>query len=274
MILISARENFWSDTELAVKDSIKEVDLVDKLPSINMHEYTFWERVEGQRILLLVHGYNNEPEDVHNAYAVIEKHVTQFKPNNAAYDHVIGYIWPGGDDRFDYYSAKTRANALARRFGIWLQEMQVHNVTVDIMGHSMGARVILKGLKTLEEHIVRNVFTMAAAVDNESIQSGEDFFSSTEQCENIFVFHSKNDSTLKFAYSFAEWDFALGLVGPEDPQDIIANSSPADPNSPSVYVINCKNVIHRHGAYKSTTQIYQYISAILKNKMGEQYVTI
>ena len=28
MILISARENFWSDTKLAVSDAIKEVDLV------------------------------------------------------------------------------------------------------------------------------------------------------------------------------------------------------------------------------------------------------
>ena len=267
MILISARENFWSDTELAVKDSIKEVDLVGKNSSMDITANSFWPQVEDQRILLLVHGYNNEPEDVHNAYAVIEKHVKQIKSEKETYDHVIGYIWPGGDDRFDYYAAKTRANALARRFGIWLQEMQVHNVTVDIMGHSMGVRVVLKGLKTLEECIVQNVFTMAAAVDNESIQYGEDFFSSTKQCENIFVFHSKNDSTLKFAYSFAEWDLALGLVGPEDPQDIIANS-------PSVYVINCKNVIHRHGAYKSTTQIYQHISAILDGQMGGQYVTI
>ncbi len=39
MYLISARKGFWSDTELAVHDAIKEVDLVGDLPSKDVGDH-------------------------------------------------------------------------------------------------------------------------------------------------------------------------------------------------------------------------------------------
>ena len=271
MILISARENFWSDTELAVQDRIKEVDLVGKAPSKELTEQDLWSKIGSKKILVLVHGYNNEPEDVHNAYAIIENRILQ---NKMEYDLVIGYIWPGGDDLTDYFKAKNRANALARRFGIWLREMVDHQVIVDLMGHSMGTRVILKSLKTQNKDLARNVFTMAASVDNESIQSGEEFADSVARCKNLHVFHSKYDSILKYMYPLAEWDAALGLVGPENPQDIIHNFAPNNSKTSNVYVVNCKNLIKKHGAYKRTDNIYNHISNFLSGAQYLQYTTI
>ena len=142
------------------------------------------------------------------------------------------------------------------------------------MGHSMGVRVILKALKTRPEPVVRNVFTMAAAVDNESIEVGEEFFLSTRRCQNVFVFHSKHDAVLKLAYIAAEFDFALGLRGPEDPHDIISHSPTADPAPPNVFVANCKHHIRRHGAYKRTDVIYDYISSFLGGMVPDQYETL
>ena len=271
MILISAREKFWSDTELAVQDRIKEVDLVGKAPSKDLTQQDLWSKIGSKKILVLVHGYNNEPEDVHNAYAIIENRILL---NKMGYDLVIGYIWPGGDDLTDYFRAKKRTNALARRFGIWLQEMADNQVIVDLMGHSMGTRVILKSLKTQNQNLARNVFTMAAAVDNESIQLGEEFSDSVTRCVNLHVFHSKHDPVLKFMYSMAEWDAALGLVGPEDPQDIINNFDPSNSNSSNVYIINCKNVIKKHGDYKRTKSIYSHISKFLGGAPYLQYTTL
>ena len=273
MILISARKGFWSDTELAVQDAIRDVDLVGELPSKKVSKATFLSGLAGKKILVLVHGYNNEPEDVHNAYAILEDQISASITGTDAYDQIIGYIWPGGDDAFDYFATKTRANALARRVGIWLQKMFDKQATVDVMGHSMGVRVILKALKTRPAKVVRNVFTMAAAVDNESIEINEEFYLSTSHSENLFVFHSKHDPVLKFAYRIAEFDNALGLRGPEDPQDIIAHSSPDDPASPNVFVANCKHHIRKHGAYKRSTPIYNYISAFLAGTVPAQYVT-
>lgn len=275
MYLISSRESFWSDTELSVHDAIKEVDLVGDRPSRDVDDHeAFLSDLSGKKILVLVHGYNNEPEDVHNAYAIIENRIASSVANENAYHQIIGYIWPGGDDPLDYFSAKGRANALARRFGIWLQRMSDNEITVDVMGHSMGPRVILKALKTRPAQVVRNVFMMAAAVDNESIEMDEEFYPSTKRSKNVFVFHSKHDPVLKTAYRIAEFDNALGLRGPEDPHDIIAHSAPTDPATPNVFVVNCKHHIHKHGAYKRTAVIYDYISSFLTGTVPDQYVTL
>ena len=272
MILISARENFWSDTKLAVSDAIKEVDLVGNRTSKDLDENKLFSTISEKRILMLVHGYNNEPEDVHNAYAIVESNITNLTAGQ--YDCVIGYIWPGGDDPMDYFAAKTRSNALARRVGIWLQKMSDNKLIVDVMGHSMGVRVIFKALKTRPNKVVRNVYAMAAAVDNESIQYGEEFFLSTQRCHNMCVFHSKYDATLSCLYRIAEFDRALGLVGPEDPADIMQNFAPGVANSGhSLYVANCKNIIRTHGAYKHSSAIYNYISNFLANRRESQFST-
>jgi len=142
------------------------------------------------------------------------------------------------------------------------------------MGHSMGVRVVLKALKSQSTKIARNVFTMAAAVDNDSIEVGEDFYDATGNSDSVIVFHSKNDRVLKYAYSGAEFDYALGLLGPEDPNDIITHSSPGNPATPSVYVVNCKKRIHAHGAYKRTDQVYTYIAAFLAGSATGQFETL
>ena len=98
MRLISARDGFWSDTELAVRDAIKDVDLTGEQPSSDVAEADFLSDIANKKVLLLVHGYNNEPEDVHYAYDIVETHVAATVTGAHAYDRVVGYIWPGGDD--------------------------------------------------------------------------------------------------------------------------------------------------------------------------------
>ena len=270
MLLISARKDFWNDNKLAKKDKARHVDLVGSKPSVKVPKPIKY--LKGKRILMLIHGYNNEPEDVHNAYAMIEANIETHAAS--AYDEVIGYIWPGGDGPFDYAPAKKRANALARRVGIWLEKMKEADVTVDVMVHSMGARVIFKALKTTSATYARHIFTMAAAVDNESIEKDEEFFPSTNRCESVFVFHSRHDGVLRGPYFIAEFDRALGLHGPENPADIIAHSSPANPATPSVYVVNCKNKVKKHGAYKRTVDIYTFVSKAAAGTAINQFETL
>ena len=274
MKLISARKDFWSNNELAVTDAIRDVDLVGEIPSVPISESTFLTSLAGKKVLVLVHGYNNEPEDVHDAYAVLESYFARLVTGDTEYDQIVGYIWPGGDDPLDYGAAKKRANALARRFGIWLAKMQATRANIDVMGHSMGARVILKALKKIAEPAVRNTFLMAAAVDDESIQTDEEFYLSTQETENIFVFHSRHDGVLRHGYRFLEGDTALGLNGPEDPYEMLSYFNPADPETPNVFVVNCKNVIRKHGAYKRTVPIYTYLSAYLAGTVPRQYETL
>src|ERR1700730_15722039 len=53
--------------------------------------------IKGKNILLLVHGYNNNPEEALSTYRLVNIHISAFKDRHLSkfYDLVIGYLWPG-----------------------------------------------------------------------------------------------------------------------------------------------------------------------------------
>jgi hypothetical protein len=114
---------------------------------------------------------------------------------------------------------------------------------VDINSHSLGAHVTFEALKDAPATIVRNAWNFAAAVDNESIEKGERYYTATQRCQRFYVFHSKNDPVLRVWYrigDFFDFDTALGYSGPEDPRAIMDYSG-------NLTVINCKDVVASHG---------------------------
>lgn len=265
MLMISSRENFWDSETLSNSDEIRDVVLDGEGLGEPIGQEEFINRLRNRRVLFLIHGYNNEEDDVVRAYDIIERNVSAYLGN--MYDEIVGYTWPGGDDRFDYYSAKTRSGAVAPRVRRWLRDIVYVAQALDIMDHSMGTRVSLTALRDPRASRVRNLFNMASAVDNECIQRREKYYPATQNCETLYVFHSKNDDVLRTAYVFAHWDRALGYNGPEDPAAIIEHS-------PNVKVVNCKNVIQEHGDYKYSEEIYQFIGRELVDKTARQYSTL
>lgn len=272
MLMISARKDFWNSTELSDFDEIRQVNLNDDSLGTPIANDAFLKQIDEKKILMLIHGYNNEEDDVVRAYNIIDGNVDSLlrKENgDPVYDFVIGYTWPGGDDAHDYYSAKRRAGAVSPRINRWIDAMKRAGSTIDVMGHSMGCRVSLLALqgKLLYPKMVRNLFLTAAAVDNESIEKGEEYFASASACEKLYVFHSKNDEVLDASYRVAELDEALGYSGPENPADIIENS-------PNVKVINCKNVVYKHGGYKDCAGMYSYIKGEFGDTPANVYKTL
>lgn len=265
MLLVSSRKNFWDSTALSDNDAVREVNLQDDSLGDTIENKDFLAMLANKTVLLLVHGYNNEEDDVVRAYSIIESHINTHVPRQ--YDSIIGYTWPGGDNSLDYFSAKRRASAVSRRVAWWLSGIKATVSNVDIMTHSMGSHVALLSMQNMHRLRIRNLFTMAAAVDNESIQKNEKFYSSTRSCNRVYVFHSKNDPVLSGPYRAAELDDALGLTGPEDPADIITNSK-------NVKVVNSKTLIREHGAYKTCIPIYAYINKELSGTLSKQYVTL
>ena len=183
MIIISARQNFWDSNNISPQDEIREVTLPQIAAEQVLAEGEFLAAIQDKKILLLVHGYNNEKYDVLRAYEIIEAKVQAILPGH--YDLVLGYSWPGGDDPLDYFAAKRRASAIAPRFGIWLPKIKQAVAKLDIMTHSMGTRVMLSALQLDGAIKIDNAFNMAAA------------------------------------YRAAEWDRALGFSGPEDIANIV-----------------------------------------------------
>ena len=139
---------------------------------------------------------------------------------------------------------------------------------MDLMTHSMGARVALEALKHLRtRQVIRNLVLLASAVDNESLERGAEYFTANGRVRNSFVFHSRHDQVLGLAYRFAEFDRALGQNGPEDPANIVEHS-------PHTFVVNCKNKIQRHGDYKSEDDIYKYLAKNVNNVRARQFATL
>ena len=212
--------------------------------------------INDARVLLLVHGYNNEHEEVLDAYRTVQENVGSHL--RAQYDHVLGYSWPGGDYGWEWTQAKSRANAVATRFWRLTEELSQSARSLDVMSHSLGARVVLKALKAVQAQTtpVRNYFCLAAAVDNEALETGKEFTGSRRGAESIFVLHSNKDKVLSIAYRFREFDRALGLSGPEDRVYI-------EKETPNVFVLNCKRQVERHGGYKGCEGVYRYMSTAL-----------
>ena len=246
MLMVSSRQGFWSPTEFSDLDEIRDVTLENPDPASDkpLTEAEFLAAVTNQNVLLLVHGYNNTEDDVNLAYAQIEKAVQKQVPGK--YSAVVGYTWPGGALGISYPIARARSNSAGPRLTPWLQKIARKAKTVDVMSHSLGARVSLRALRDAFKNPakpVRNLYLFAAAVDNESIEKGEEFYDSTRRTDAVVVIHSKKDKVLALGFRLGDailpwqwfdlFDAALGYSGPEDVADIIDFS-------PHVKVVNGK----------------------------------
>lgn len=96
---------------------------------------------------------------------------------------------------------------------------------------------------------MHNFYSLAAAVDNESIEKKEKYYHSTQNCENLFVFYSKRDGVLKWDYNLAEGDRALGCGGAEEPKRLPDN----------VQLINYTHFVGEHSQYFTVLPIYEFI---------------
>lgn len=270
MLMISARKDFWDSNLLSDSDEIRNVVLTDDSLGDVVTEADFLDQIKGKKILFLLHGYNNEEDDVVRAYNIIENKVNSMLRLNSGepvYDTIIGFTWPGGDDGLDYFAARRRSGAVAPRVDRWMTKMTKVTEAIDVMSHSMGCRIALMAQKYSSVIKLRNLFTMAAAVDDELIELKQEYYGATQFCGGVYVFHSVNDPVLANAYKVAELDRALGYSGPEDTAAIIEHSK-------NVKVINCKNIIKKHGAYKDTDSIYQYIANEFSPNKANQYITL
>jgi hypothetical protein len=270
-MIVSCRRDFWSSTEFSAADEIRRVDLATGA-SMAVPQADFLQALAGKRATVLIHGYNNEELDVLKSYSTIDAQMRLLGflgGSGAAYDALVGFVWPGGALGVSFPFARQRAIEAAPRFARVLMNLQSAGIVIDLNTHSLGAHVTLEALRDTPP-LVRNAWNFASAVDNESIEVSERYYGASQRCGRFFVFHSKNDPVLRIWYRIGDlWDFdtALGYSGPEDPAAII-NSSP------HVRVINCKDVVQSHGGYRSSGQVWAYMSQELATPSPDQFVTL
>ena len=255
MIFISSRKNFWEPIAFSTKEAIRNIDLNNASDQgTEMSEADFTTAITGKKLLLLIHGYNNKESAIRSSYNKIENMMTThgLLGPGATYDMIIGYAWPGGDLALSYAFAKKRAEKAAPRVQKMLLSIASNASALDINTHSLGARVALQALKGVPGTHIRGLYLLAPAVDDESIENGEKFYSSTQACQKAYVFHSKFDPVLQKWFVLGDFDRALGANGPEDPASIINHSA-------NVKIVNCKNHVKSHSGYKDEPRVYQYL---------------
>ena len=273
MYVISCRRRFWDNDRVRSRskpDLVAKIDLNGNMTFRQVADYH--KKIANKKVLLLCHGYRNQEEDVRKAYYLIKR---KHKSLINYFDVVFGYTWPGGEERTDYAQAKDRVtSAVAGRFAKLLQHTIPKCSQLGVMAHSMGCRISLISHTQLYDQGFGKgncskhwQFLMAAAVDDDSIERGERYYGATQYCDKTYVFHSKRDGTVRFAYRVGEgfalggFDGALGSKGPENPSGI----------SEKTNVINCKRVISEHGDYKRTNEVYDYIRNELYGDPAPQF---
>lgn len=272
MLMLSCRKNFWSSTEFSVRDEVRRFDLQTGAGTL-VPRQKYLHEIAGKRVTVLVHGYNNDELDVISSYRTIDAQMRLLGflgGPNAAYDALIGFSWPGGAAGVSFPFARQRATESATRLAQVFGDLATAKAVVDLNTHSLGAQVTFEALREGRAPLVRNAWNFASAVDNESIESGERYFEASRKCQRFYVFHSKNDPVLRVWYrigDFFDFDTALGYSGPEDPAAIMQHS-------PHVRVINCKGVVTSHGGYRSTGQVWAYMSQELTSPHAAQFVTL
>lgn len=289
MYIISTRANFINPDDNhknaagIVVPQIREADIRSgKIGNKNITDLPA--RLAGKRVLILIHGYNNTWDNVRGAYNILSTNFRNIlaKHTPSQYDEIVGFIWPGGDSALEYGKAKKRVKAhfesLANLILELVSEKTEDNkprikTTIDIMAHSLGCYLTLSALTfympTIGAQYIRNLFLMAAAVDDELIQYGEHFYRATQTCKTVYVFHSKQDTTLRVWYRLGDvGGAALGCSGPEDWSII-------EEHSPNVKVINCKRVVKSHGDYKYNEQVFIYLfKELTQDKPSRQFVVL
>lgn len=248
--IVSSRKRFYKAGEISKRDKVKLVNLVDPRRSANkaISMSDFEQGIKGKHVVILVHGYNNTFEKICDAYLRVN---SQLITNKVPHHTVVGYIWPGGTKKLNYWPAKKRARQLSKRLGRLLTGISESASRVDIIAHSLGCFLTLNAMKSTTSS-VRNIYLMAAAVGNYKLTTGLPFANAARKADTTFIFKSKDDDILKYSFPFGEGgDDALGSTGPV----------PADKVVDNALIVDCSNIQDpiKHRSYSRRTEIFQFI---------------
>ncbi len=244
-LVMSDCEHFWN------------VDDISKETEIQSHAQIDLKEFKDKRVLVLVHGYDNTPQEALAHYRLVYDHLVGLVNSEGKnyYEVVIGYLWPGYDDTLDYYAAKKHAEELATRTRSHLVLLSSVAAKVDILAHSMGNRLVFKALsypsKPFTRKLVQKFFSLAPAIDDDDIEKKHRYSLAMQNCESLYVFYSRQDEVLEFLYTTAERKEALGFEGIQDLRQLPKN----------VQLVDCSEIVGGHSQYFTAPYVYQFIQA-------------
>jgi pimeloyl-ACP methyl ester carboxylesterase len=167
------------------------------------------------RVLILVHGYNNSFTDALDNYGVFFDHLAA---NFATYiGQTAEFFWPG-DSPLKMISILSYPNQIepaiesAQRLSVYLWNLKgARNgpMEVSLVGHSLGCRVVLELLALWTGGMPPNirlgaVALMAAAVMVKHVDQGGQLRAAATLSGNSLALHSQGDAVLHWAFPLGE----------------------------------------------------------------------
>ncbi len=179
-----------------------------------------------RHIVFLIHGFNLDRREGRTAMHNLAMNLPNMR--DAA---LVSVLWPGDhwagpiSYAFESRDADDTAIELAR----YIVRVLRTNARISFVTHSLGARVALSAIQQIGRvgFFTDQVCMMAAAIDDFSLVTPEDYRNAVSKCSRVAVLASRRDNVLKFAYpagdllqSFVFWQSdnfgkALGYHGPK-----------------------------------------------------------
>ncbi|MCB1109099.1 MAG: alpha/beta hydrolase [Chlamydiia bacterium] len=249
--VISDRENFQFSDAISEHTQIKLVDLNRVGPTQRITVRDLLSSVRGKNLLLITHGFNMTYTYSLDQFTIYHKHF------HKKYDQIIGYLWPGGNQWWEYRHARRRTlDELPYRLLATISQLKAVSKNVDILAHSMGCRLTLEMLNLSAIPLVRNLFLTAPAVSSTALQLDQTYHEATHNSKHVYVFHSKNDEVASYAFPIVEGDRSLGLEGAKHPDLLPFN----------VTMIDCSHCVDSHSGYDNALFFKSYVKKILSPK--------
>ena len=255
MYLINTRKHTTDSKKFSEIDRLLYADgLKQQIP---VSRTTFEQCIRSKNVLVLVHGFNNPYPQLLKQYLLSK---ARFKSNiPEAYEAVIGFTWPAGETEFDYFLAKGNTEEAGKRLRSWLVRLTEVNSTIDILGHSMAAKVGFHALKQDSNISIRNVFSFGAAISRDTLKNSKVISELFEKVEHFYAFRNENDAILKYAFRLMEWKEALGYSGlPKGSSEYLDHDK--------ITIVDCSGVIKNHVDYTGSEMISRVIEEVLKGR--------
>jgi esterase/lipase superfamily enzyme len=267
MFVINCRKDLQSDRYFDTNGKVLLADDSNEItPESSIYNTdSFLNEISGSTVLLLIHGFNNKLQDALMNYRQTARQVNNHLRDQ--YDYIIGFTWPAGMNRFDYFKARKNASAAGKHLRIWVELIQSYDCTIDGMGHSMAARVGVRALGKPLDSPLRYIFSFAPAISNKIMHEGETFKNLLSNCTNFYLFYSIHDRTLKYGFRLVEWKNAVGYSGPADKERIVNKIR-------RIKIIDCQEVIHDHNDYVFSDDIFRFLRSAFNNPTEQKFYSL
>ena len=192
---------------------------------------TLVEKVRGQDVLLMTHGFENNRQQGTDALNEWKSHLQIDPP-----PFFIGVLWPG--DGFlpifiDYIWEGSEAEKSGTVLGQFVDANFGAAASVSFGSHSLGVRVMMQAISQLNNiQKARHLITLAAAIEDDTLN--KEFQGVAGKVKHISVIYSMQDHVLALAYPSGNLVGGVIERGNPNVKAALGRSGPASPAPASV----------------------------------------